>query len=133
MNRRIIMELKDFIKETVSQISLAIIESNSDLRNNNVVINPKRVAVRDNEHDNIYGFMLDPDETDQYRRPVHQISFNVAVTSSEVKGKNGKIGINVAGIGMNRNGTSESKEDNYSHLSFKLPIALPTGDVVNDE
>jgi hypothetical protein len=37
------MELKDFIKNTISSISLAISESQEELKDKDVIINPEKI------------------------------------------------------------------------------------------
>ncbi len=125
------MELKDFIKETVKDITDAINEINEELDTHGTVANPRAVqTVRGESRENIYGYMLNEGESktknSRRPRPVHLISFDVAVSSTEKKdGKEG-IGVNVAGIRLGKDGTKEEKDSMNSRLKFSIPIALPT-------
>lgn len=122
------MKLKDFVKLAIKDISEAINEANSELDESGAVVNPSRVVVNSGERQSpIYGYMLDDDEKDLYRKPVHIIDFDVAVTVTEKEGKSGGIGIKVASFGAGVNGNNETANSTNSRLSFKIPVSFPTG------
>ena len=123
------MDLKDFIKETIKDISGAISESNHELSNLGTVVNPKNVDIVNSvKTEDLYGHILKSDEELDYRRPVHLISFDIAVSST--KKENGKegIGVNVVGIKLAKDGAKANENNTNSRLRFSIPIALPTGE-----
>jgi hypothetical protein len=123
------MELKDFIKEAIKDISEAIVECNDDLEVIGTIVNPKRVSVEKNAKDNLLGYMTSPTDNPDpnFLRPVHMISFDVSVSTTTKKdGKEG-IGVNVAGIKLGKDKSDISSDNTASRLSFSVPIALPTG------
>jgi len=121
------MNLKDFVKETIKNISEAINESNEELSSIGTIVNPKDVhpATKD-QIDNIYGFLLGDDEDKNYRRPVHLVNFDVAVTSATTKDGEEGIGVNIAGIKLGKEGSSSIENNTSSRLKFSIPIAFPS-------
>lgn len=122
------MELKDFIKEAIKDISVAIQECNEELKEIGAIANPKDVATASSQHrEDVYGYMLKKEENQDYRRPVHLIKFDVAVSSTTKKdGKEG-IGVNVVGIKLGKDGAQADENSTNSRLQFCIPIALPVG------
>ncbi|ABA90285.1 hypothetical protein Pcar_3050 [Syntrophotalea carbinolica DSM 2380] len=121
------MDLKDFIKETIKDISEAISESNSELSSFGTIVNPKDVHPTDKKVD-VYGFLLKKDESADYRRPVHLVNFDIAVSSTTKKdGKEG-IGVNVVGIKLGKDGGHADESNMSSKLRFSIPVALPVGE-----
>lgn len=110
------MELRDFIKTTLTEISLGIKEAQEETKDLGVIINPSGLAVGN--------------QGDKYLkhggwRYVQDIEINVAITISEIDGAKAGLGI-VTGIFSG--GASSSTENNNSSMStikFKIPVALP--------
>ncbi|RJO60288.1 hypothetical protein C4544_05350 [candidate division WS5 bacterium] len=123
------MNLKDFIKETISEISKAIVEANAELSNAGTIVNPKNVAGSYKDTEKVYGFMLKESENKDYRRPVHLIEFDVAVTATDQKGTKGGIGVMVGVIGLGSQGQSSAENSIQSRLKFHIPVALPVGEM----
>ena len=121
------MNLKEFIKETITEISNAITECNTELSGNGTVVNPRHVHGAEKGFDKIYGYMADKDSVSKYRRPVHLVNFDVAVTATDKTGTKGGIGIAVGCIGLGTQGKSEAENISFSKLTFSIPVALPTG------
>ncbi|MEZ9654040.1 hypothetical protein AB4277_05055 [Vibrio splendidus] len=120
------MNLKDFIKESIVEISEAINEANEELASKGAIVNPARVHVNDSKESPIYGYALDPDENKSFRRPVHLLNFDIAVTASESEGKKGGTSIKVAGFGLGIDGKEETNNSINSRITFNLPVSLPT-------
>ncbi|MXR68755.1 hypothetical protein GNT65_08735 [Shewanella sp. JBTF-M18] len=120
------MELKDFIKEAIKDISEAISESNSELSEIGAIVNPERVYTSGKDEE-LYGYMLKNEETDDFRRPVHSIEFDVAVSTLTKKdGKEG-VGVNVVGISLGKDSKQADENNSSSRLQFSIPVAMPTG------
>ncbi|OGU01590.1 MAG: hypothetical protein A2X82_15585 [Geobacteraceae bacterium GWC2_55_20] len=120
------MDLKDFIKEAIKDISEAISEMNGELAEVGTIVNPKDVHPTIKNED-VYGYLMKEQENSDYRRPVHLIRFDVAVSSATKKdGKEG-IGVNVVGIKIGKDGTQADESKMSSRLQFSIPVALPVG------
>jgi len=77
------MELKEFIKIAIREISEAIVESNKELTSTGTMVNPKNVyPVTADARDNLYGHLLKEVQKQGYRRPVYQVIFDIAVSST---------------------------------------------------
>jgi hypothetical protein len=117
------MNLKEFIKETITEISNAITECNTELSDAGAIINPRHVHCSSTS-DKVYGYLAEKKEK---LRPVHVIHFDVAVTATDKTGTKGGIGIAVGCIGLGSQGKSEAENVSFSKLTFSIPVALPTG------
>lgn len=121
------MDLKDFVKETIAEISRAIVEANNELTEVGTIVNPKNVAGSFKDTENVYGFLLKESESKDYRRPVHLIDFDIAVTAIDQKGSKGGIGVLVGAIGLGTQGQTMAENSIQSRLKFRIPVALPIG------
>lgn len=121
------MDLKDFIKEALKDVSEAISESNEALSEVGTIVNPKDVHPS-SKNEEIYGHLLKKEENSDYRRPVHLVNFDIAVSSATKKdGKEG-IGVNVVGIKLGKDGSQADESSMSSRLQFAIPVALPVGE-----
>ncbi|MDP5138629.1 hypothetical protein ORJ04_22025 [Rheinheimera baltica] len=124
------MELKDFIKEAIKDISEAITESNSELQEHGVIVNPRRVELEKKDRSNLLGYIVSPFENPDpnFLRPVHMLSFDISVTAAtKQNGKEG-IGVNVAGIKLGKETDKINSNDSASRIVFSIPIALPVSE-----
>ncbi len=120
------MELKDFIKEAIKDISEAINESNTELAEIGAIVNPKDVYTSGKDEE-LYGYLVQNDEDENFRRPVHSVNFDVAVSNTTKKdGKEG-IGVNVVGIKLGKDNIKTNEDQTSSRLQFSIPVAMPTG------
>ena len=109
------MELKEFIKAAITDITGAI----SDLQNNldnGTVINPTLLKGEPDKAVSI----------DNDVRMIERLNFDVAVTASETSGIDGsaKAGISIFGAKV---GTATSaKTENVSRLTFSIPLVFPS-------
>lgn len=110
------MELKEFIKTAISEISDSISELQEELRNGTIV-NPTLLPQGDGKN-----CVLDGNEI----RKIENLVFDIAVTVSKSEGVGGsaKAGINV--LGANIDTSSNAKKENLSRLSFSIPIVFPS-------
>lgn len=107
------MELKEFIKTAITDITEAVSELQSEL-NNGAIVNPTLPNP----------IALKTLTVDDKIRPIEQLAFDVAVTATEVSGIDGsaKAGISIFGA---RIGTeSSAKTENVSRLTFSVPIVF---------
>jgi hypothetical protein len=113
------MELKDFIKETLTQITLGVKEAQELTKDHGVIINPDKVGT---------GSKGDKYLRNDGWRFVQDIEINVAVTVNEREGSKGGIGV-VAGLFSAGGSISEDQENStVSTIKFVVPVALPTVD-----
>lgn len=114
------MELKEFIKETISSVCFAIAESQQELKNNGVIVNPDKTARSKT------GEQLLHSKGDRF---IQNIEFDILVgIEDSVKG-DGKAGINVGSL-LNVGGgvSTESSNQNQNRIKFNIPIAFPTAE-----
>ena len=108
------MELKDFIKGVLSDITDAIKESQAELTNG-AIINPTATSNIDN--------MIEIGE-ERYR--LHEVLFDVSVVAAETEtsAKSGGINVKIAsGGGSNEN---SHKEEHVSRIKFSIPLVYPS-------
>ena len=111
------MELKDFVAETLTQITKGVEEAQNQLResNPNACINPH----------------MTKDDTDKWvtggrRKNVEMVDFDVAVTVKEGTETKGGMGLVVAGLfNLETGGKSNQASGTVSRVRFKIPAAFP--------
>lgn len=108
------MELKEFIKTAISDITGAISELQSNL-DNGTIVNPTltqgardKCVMRDNAI-----------------IPIEHLNFDIAVTATEASDADGgaKVGISVFGVKVGAE--TSSKHENASRLTFSIPVVFP--------
>lgn len=107
------MELKDFIKRTISDIALAINELNKELSDIGLTINPK------DKSNSINSFVRLNENDDE--RAIKEIEFNLSISVSDSTEGGGGLKINVVSAGINR-GTSNCT---ISTVKFSIPVIYP--------
>jgi len=121
------MNLKDFVKETLVQISVGVQESIEAVRESGGYANPAALGNVKNDDTSHFGSMGEGQN-------VFLVDFDVAVTvddSSEVSG-GGKL--KVAGIlSVGGEAGSNSKSSSTNRVSFKIPLALPVDPISGEE
>lgn len=104
------MELKDFIKATIKDISDAVTELNEEMSEKGLLVNP----IPENHQE---GMVYSHDQ-----RWLQKIEFDVTVTTSEKSEKEGGLKIYVAKAGI----SEAAKNEATSSLHFHITVALPT-------
>lgn len=113
------MELKEFISETIQQISLGVKDAMDKCLELDVIVNPDITIGSDGDY-----YVPESKNTAMQRR-VQIIDMDIAVTvtnASETSG-GGKIGVSMFGASINSLGKSENT--NVSHVKFSIPVCLP--------
>lgn len=103
------MELKDFIKATIRDISEAVTELNEEMNESGLLVNPMPEVTKREA------------ETAFDGRVIQQIEFNVSVTTSESTEKGGGLKVYVANADLNKLSGHEAT----STISFHIKVALP--------
>lgn len=118
------MDLKDFIKGTISAISHAIVESQSELKEIGVIVNPEKTEIGKE------GRILLRSDGWRY---IQELSFDVSI---EVKDKdegeiNGKIMIaSLISIGKGASESTQNKSQN--RINFSIPVAFSATSTPNE-
>ena len=109
------MELKEFIKTAIADITSAVSELQNSL-DNGAIVNP---TLAQGEHGKS---VLVNNEV----RMMERLNFDVAVVASETSDVEGKVkaGINI--LGANVGAEASAKTENISRLTFSIPIILPS-------
>jgi len=115
------MELKEFIKETLTQIAQGIADAQETLHDSGAIIAPEATIRSEGSHairNDGYG-----------TRAVNQIKFNVGV--SVTNGDGTKSGIAVLTGLFSAGGQVESTNSNQSitNIEFSIPMSYPPGSV----
>lgn len=112
------MELKQFVKEVIFDITNAIEECQKDL-NNGAIISPTNIST--DSKDKI--------RTKEGDFSVSYIDFEVAVTAGDTTESESNIGggIRVWGVSLAGNNKEDSKQtnENISKVKFSIPVVYP--------
>lgn len=109
------MELKEFIKTAITDITEAVSELQSGL-DNGAIVNPTLPNP----------IALKTLTVDDEIRPIEQLAFDVAVTASEEAGIDGQAKAGISIFGAKIGSAISTKTENASRISFIIPVVLPT-------
>lgn len=108
------MELKEFIKTAITDITNAVSELQGELING-TVINP---TISRGE----YGKAV---IVENGVAPIEHLNFDVAVTASESSGIDGSAKAGISIFGAKVGAENSSRTENVSRLTFTIPIVYP--------
>lgn len=103
------MDLKQFVKETLTQIIQGVSEAQGEASLSGGRVNPSFSGPGTDQHGCLIGF----------------VEFDVAVSVSEGTGSKAGIGIFVGEVGLGAKGESTSASGSMSRIKFKVPVTLP--------
>lgn len=109
------MELKEFVKETIADITNAIAELQREMTNG-AVVNPTL-----NKSDDETGTVM----VDGKPCRVERINFDVAVTVAEASGVEGGAKTGIAIMGAKIGTAMSAKAESCSRLTFSVPMVYP--------
>lgn len=116
------MELKEFIKTTVSDIVSAVSELQAELAEKGAIVNPPLPHSISNGSVNV----------GKGNEPIQRLTFDVALTTTETSsvdgGAKGGVAIFSAKVGAGQ----QSSSQNVSRLSFTIPVVFPVAEVQTD-
>lgn len=104
------MEIKEFIKEVIGDITDAVIEINSEKCNSGAIVCPSRFSNRGE----IYSITEDG-------KMVRNVDFNLSVVVSGKNEANAGLKISIARVGIG----NETTNSTTSTISFSIPVAFP--------
>ena len=112
------MDLKDFIKSTISSISIAILESQEELKEKGVIVNPEKTEIGKTGEKLL--------RSDGWRY-IQNLEFDILVGVEETQGQNGKGELKVAGL-LSIGGGKEDQNisQNQNRIKFNIPVAFST-------
>lgn len=114
------MELKDYIAETLVQITAGIIEAQERLQSLDVIVNPGKTF---GTNGNLW--IGKKHEHGPVLRRVQEVEMKIGVVSSEeVKGDGGAkmhLGVLSLGAGLEERGI----EQNENYVKFTIPVSFP--------
>ena len=120
------MDLKEFVKETIVQISKGIDEANTELADTEAMVNPIYVKMNSND---AQGYGRTKERQPNYGNPdsklLQRVDFDVAV--SVEAGQQGSAGakLSIASIGIGAEGKTESSNKSESRIKFTIPVVFP--------
>ncbi|ROO01769.1 hypothetical protein BK674_07525 [Pseudomonas moraviensis] len=127
------MELKDFIKNSLCQISEAILEASEELAKTDAVVNPTRIVAYTDTSQAYARTVKEDDDTYLSRtRIVEKVEFDVSVTTDAENKMGGGIKISVASVSLKGDGGSIDKAGSESRLKFAIPMVFPSKRVKSD-
>ena len=112
------MELKDFIKSTISQVIDAVEELNEQYEEKDAVINPSSPYKQGQDVRSV--------DTRTGKRQVAEIEFDLTVSVDESKGTGGKVNVLACVIGGDVSKTVSQGNSSVSRVKFTVPVMLPT-------
>ena len=113
------MELKDFIKAAITDITDAISELQEEL-DNGTIVNPALLPQGDAKNCVLVGDDI---------RKIENLNFDVAVTISKSDGVGGSAKAGISIFGANIDTSSNAKKENASRLTFSIPIVYPSAHI----
>lgn len=117
------MELREFVSETIQQVSLGVKDAMDKCSELDVIVNPDITVGADGD------FYVPKAGSYPMQRRVQLLDMDIAVTvteTSETSG-GGKIGVSIFGANINSSGKSENT--NVSRVKFSIPVCFPISKV----
>lgn len=113
------MELKEFIKETLTQIIEGVSEARSSASKTGAIISPTGIS-----NSNGIGDYIKPDPYKDNRQ-VHAVSFEVGLTSEDNNQRKGGIGVILGAFSVGGVGKNEENIRAVTNVKFTVPIVYP--------
>lgn len=117
------MEIKDYIAETLVQITQGIKEAQNRLKDEDVVVNPSKTFGSQGDY-----WIGKQQERGPVIRRIQEVEMKISVVSSEeVTGDGGakvRLGVLNLGAGVEEKGV----ERNENYVKFSIPVSFPVSD-----
>ena len=108
------MELKDFIKQVLADVTNAVSESRLDLKNGSIIAPSTSVRVQDG--------MVSQSKSASYTAKSSDIEFEVAITAEDTGGKQGRISVLSSVVGLGVGVDKKSSNTEMSRIKFSVPV-----------
>ncbi|KAB4116157.1 hypothetical protein [Bacteroides uniformis] len=110
------MELKSFIKSTITQIVESIEELNAELSSDTVIVNPTDVKKADT-----------PFINKNYKtHSISNIDFDLTVSITDNAETGAKVGVMASVIGLGASSKEGTQNASISKIRFNIPVMLPS-------
>ena len=121
------MDLKEFVKEALSQVAAGVEEAQADVLDRGGFVNPAHRPDSRSSNEAHFGVL-------ENGQNIFLVDFDVSVTVAEETGKSGGAKLQVASfvkLGGDVDANTSSTATN--RISFKVPMALPVDDVSEEQ
>lgn len=121
------MDLKEFVKESIVQISNGILEANKELRDTDGLVNPSSLIPEQDTTPTVYrtGSPLYDDETN-VTRLAQTVNFDVAISAERGQNSGGGLKLSIASFGINGESKSSENDKLVSRIQFNIPVIFPS-------
>lgn len=113
-----VIDLQTFVAQTLIQIVRVVAEAAGELGGNNDVINPDFHSMANQKTEGLF-------LTTSAERFAQMVDFDVAITATDTKSKDGGAKLSVVAAQIGGSGKSESQQQSVSRVKFAVPVALP--------
>lgn len=121
------MELKEFIKETLVQISEGIEAAQTEVRESGGFVNPAHRVKVDNSDKSHFG-------STENGQNIFLVDFDVSVTVTEGTGTDAQAKLKVGSlVNLGAGGKSSQSSNTTNRISFKVPVSLPVDSVSQEQ
>lgn len=121
------MELKEFIRETLSQIAAGVETAQTEVRDAGGFVNPAHRVGKQEPGKSHFGALTSGQN-------IFLVDFDVTVSVVEATETEGKAKLNVAGfINLGTGGQSNASSMATNRICFKVPLAMPVDAVSAEE
>ena len=122
-----IMDISEFIKEAIREISEGVYQASIDCSQSGVIVNPTITCGENGD----YFIPRKPSSVAMQRR-VQKIDFDIAVEATETEQSNGQAGVSIKVVSGGGSYSKESKNTTVSRICFSIPVCLPTQDCFDE-
>ena len=116
------MDLKQFIRESLVQISEGIIEANEKLSDTSAIVNPDAIQAYSKEA-KAFGRINEDFRSDDAL--VQLIEFDVALHAESGSEAGGGLKLSIASIGVDGGGKYSQTDSSESRIKFSIPMVYP--------
>ena len=113
------MELKEFIRETLSQIAAGVEAAQTEVRDAGGFVNPAHRVGKQEQDKSYFGAFPSGQN-------IFLVDFDVTVSVIEATETEGKAKLSIAGfVDLGTGGQSNASSTATNRISFKVPLAMP--------
>jgi hypothetical protein len=117
------MQLKDFVAQTLTQITEGVVEAQGNLDVLGARVNPVLRHVLPKGESNYASFGWAQGEAGN---PVLLVTFDVAVTATQETKTKGGIGVLTGIVSLGSTGATDKGSSSASRIAFQVPLLLPS-------
>ncbi len=118
-----IMELKDYIAETLVQITNGIIEAQKQLKGVDVIVNPAKTYGGKGD----FWIGKDQDKGPVIRR-VQEVEMKIGVISTEESTGDGGAKLHLGVLNLDASIGDKGMERSENYVKFSIPVSFPVSD-----